>query len=63
LAPGSEDGVWCPLRAPAIQRRRFGYRPLHILLRREGIVMNHKKPGPQTSPGQQPNKISMYPMQ
>jgi putative transposase len=24
-------------------RRRFGYRRLHILLRREGIVMNHKK--------------------
>ncbi len=24
-------------------RRRFGYRRLHILLTREGIVMNHKK--------------------
>jgi putative transposase len=24
-------------------RRRFGYRRLHILLRREGITMNHKK--------------------
>lgn len=24
-------------------RRRFGYRRLHVLLRREGIVMNHKK--------------------
>jgi putative transposase len=24
-------------------RRRFGYRRLHILLRREGIIMNHKK--------------------
>jgi transposase InsO family protein len=53
LAPGSEDGVWCRLRAPATQRRRFGYRPLHILLGREGIVMNHKKPRPQTSTGQQ----------
>ena len=25
------------------ERRRFGYRRLHILLRREGIAMNHKK--------------------
>src|SRR5205807_3463883 len=27
----------------ALVRRRFGYRRLHILLTREGIVMNHKK--------------------
>jgi putative transposase len=25
------------------ERRRFGYRRLHILLAREGMVMNHKK--------------------
>ena len=31
------------LKAPAGERRRFGYRRLHILLRREGIVLNHKK--------------------
>jgi putative transposase len=31
------------LRELASVRRRFGYRRLHILLRREGIVMNHKK--------------------
>jgi len=31
------------LRELAANRRRFGYRRLHILLRREGIVMNHKK--------------------
>ncbi len=31
------------LRDLAAIRRRFGYRRLHILLRREGIVMNHKK--------------------
>jgi putative transposase len=24
-------------------RRRFGYRRLHILLKRECIIMNHKK--------------------
>lgn len=28
---------------PALQRRRFGYRRLHILLRREGVVINRKK--------------------
>lgn len=31
------------LRELAAMRRRFGYRRLHILLTREGIVMNHKK--------------------
>ena len=31
------------LRELASQRRRFGYRRLHILLTREGLVMNHKK--------------------
>ena len=31
------------LRELAAIRRRFGYRRLHILLTREGIVMNHKK--------------------
>ena len=31
------------LRELASIRRRFGYRRLHILLRREGIIMNHKK--------------------
>jgi len=31
------------LRELANQRRRFGYRRLHILLRREGIVINRKK--------------------
>ena len=25
------------------QRRRFGYRRLHLLLRREGVMLNHKK--------------------
>jgi putative transposase len=31
------------LRALASERRRFGYRRLHILLRREGIMLNRKK--------------------
>ena len=31
------------LRALAYQRRRFGYRRLHVLLGREGISVNHKK--------------------
>src|SRR5262249_56656083 len=31
------------LRELAAQRRRFGYRRLHIILTREGLVMNHKK--------------------
>jgi putative transposase len=32
------------LRALAGERRRFGYRRLHILLVREGIRLNHKRP-------------------
>ena len=35
--------VRAPLRELAAVRRRFGYRRLHILMRREGLVMNHKK--------------------
>ena len=31
------------LRVLAGERRRFGYRRLHILLAREGVVLNHKK--------------------
>jgi len=31
------------LRELAAERRRFGYRRLHILLRREGWAINHKK--------------------
>jgi putative transposase len=39
-----DDGVVrARLRELAAIRRRFGYRRLHILLTREGIIMNHKK--------------------
>ncbi len=31
------------LREIALERRRFGYRRLGIMLAREGLVMNHKK--------------------
>ncbi|MDF2620521.1 MAG: Integrase catalytic region [Xanthobacteraceae bacterium] len=31
------------MRAVAGERRRFGYRRIHIMLRRQGIVMNQKK--------------------
>jgi putative transposase len=31
------------LRVLAVERRRFGYRRLHILLKREGVHLNHKK--------------------
>ncbi|MGY3033848.1 transposase InsO family protein [Bradyrhizobium sp. USDA 4354] len=31
------------MRAIAQERRRFGYRRLHVLLKREGHVINHKK--------------------
>jgi putative transposase len=31
------------LRALAHERRRLGYRRLHVLLRREGFIVNHKR--------------------
>ena len=31
------------LKAPAQERRRFGYRRLHVLLRREGQMVNKKR--------------------
>jgi putative transposase len=34
------------LRDLAHQRRRFGYRRLHILLRRDGVTINRKKTQP-----------------
>jgi putative transposase len=38
-----DTAVRMRLRELAAIRRRFGYRRLHILLKREGIIMNHKK--------------------
>ena len=38
-----DAGLREKLRDLANQRRRFGYRRLHILLRREGIMINRKK--------------------
>jgi putative transposase len=31
------------LKELAAERRRFGYRRLHLLLKREGVIVNHKK--------------------
>ena len=31
------------MKSIAHQRRRFGYRRIHVLLRREGVVVNHKR--------------------
>jgi putative transposase len=31
------------MKAIAHERRRFGYRRIHVLLRREGYVVNHKR--------------------
>ena len=38
-----DAAVRARLRDLAAARRRFGYRRLHILLGREGVMMNHKK--------------------
>jgi transposase InsO family protein/DNA-binding XRE family transcriptional regulator len=38
-----DAGLRARLRALAAERRRFGYRRVHILLRREGMTLNHKK--------------------
>ncbi len=31
------------MKALAHERRRFGYRRIHVLLRREGHIVNHKR--------------------
>jgi putative transposase len=36
-----DAAVRARLKELALERRRFGYRRLHILLRREGIELNH----------------------
>jgi len=41
--PGDDAALRVRLRELAAQRRRFGYRRLHWLLKREGVMMNHKK--------------------
>ena len=38
-----DDALRQRLKELALERRRFGYRRLYILLRREGVVLNHKK--------------------
>jgi len=38
-----DAGLRQRLKAIAHERRRFGYRRLHVLLKREGYVINHKK--------------------
>jgi putative transposase len=38
-----DERVRARLRELAAVPRRFGYRRLHVLMRREGLVMNHKK--------------------
>jgi putative transposase len=40
---GADEALRTRLRDLAAQRPRFGYRRLHVLLRREGIVVNHKR--------------------
>ena len=41
---GDDAALRGRLRALAGERRRFGYRRLGLLPRREGMLMNHKKP-------------------
>lgn len=40
---GGDEALRERLKALANQRRRFGYRRLHLLLKREGVMVNHKK--------------------
>jgi putative transposase len=41
--PGNDDAVRKRLRELAEQRKRFGSPRLHILLKREGLVVNHER--------------------
>ena len=39
----SDNAIRQRLRELALQYRRYGYQRLHVLLRREGFTLNHKK--------------------
>ena len=39
----NDDELTDRLKELASEKRRYGYRRLHILLRREGVVVNHKR--------------------
>lgn len=41
--PDRDEGLRKRMKELAEQRKRFGYRRLHILLKREGLVRNHKR--------------------
>jgi len=41
--PDKDEGLRKRMKEIAEQRRRFGCRRLHVLLKREGLVKNHKK--------------------
>lgn len=41
--PRDDEQLRARLEALAAERRRFGYRRLHVLLRREGQAVNHKR--------------------
>jgi len=41
--PGRDDELREKIRELAYQRRRFGCPRIHLLLRREGLVVNHKR--------------------
>jgi putative transposase len=43
LQPPDDDDLKQRLQELATERRRFGYRRLHVLLRRDGIIANHKR--------------------
>lgn len=52
----NDADLWSKLRELAQRRRRFGYRRLHILLRREGVVIsawaeNYNQERPHSSLG------------
>src|SRR5438034_10242552 len=49
------------LRELAAVRRRFGYRRLHILMSREGLIMNHKKLRRPLSRGMPPGAPPWWP--
>jgi putative transposase len=40
---GDDGALRARLKALAAERRRFGYRRLHLMLKREGVSVNHKK--------------------
>jgi putative transposase len=49
-----DNGLRAAMKKVASERRRFGYRRIHVMLMWQGIIMNQKKASPTLQGGKAP---------